>query len=350
MTSMKAKTVSIYSAIHFLVDLACVILVSNLVYKEMGPGIGIVTAVILYNFFAFAMQLPLGIIADKLNRNALFSAAGCLFVALAYAFANSGIIACIIAGIGNSMFHIGGGIDVLNISGRKATPSGVFVATGAMGVFLGGKSASVGFDKFYIVIIVMIASAAALVWLYSQVKDKIRNEDFVIRRPDVRKIFAIICLVITVCVRSYVGMILAFEWKADIWLAVISILAVVFGKMLGGVIGDRIGFMKTSAISLVCSAVLFIFAFQSPVLGILAILLFNMTMPITLTALSNIMSNKGMAFGLLTFALFLGAVPTFIRMPNTLFTPAGLFGITFASAIILIIGIHLYNEITEKKP
>ena len=51
---MKAKTVSIYSAIHFLVDLACVILVSNLVYKEMGPGIGIVTAVILYNFFAFA--------------------------------------------------------------------------------------------------------------------------------------------------------------------------------------------------------------------------------------------------------------------------------------------------------
>lgn len=346
---MKAKTVSIYSAIHFIVDMACVILVGNLVSQKMGQGASLLTAVILYNFFAFAMQLPLGVIADRLNKNALFSAAGCLVVALAYAFAESGIIACVIAGIGNSMFHLGGGIDVLNLSERKAAPSGIFVATGALGLFLGGKSASVGFNMYYIVVIVLAVSAAVLVLLYSQVKDKIKNSEFEIRRPDLRKVLAIICLVITVCVRSYVGMILSFEWKADIWLALASVLAVVFGKMLGGVIGDRIGFMKVSVISLLCSAVLFIFAFHSPVIGILAILLFNMTMPITLTALSNIMSNKGMAFGLLTFALFLGAVPPFLRLPKALFTPAGLFGITVASAVILIVGIGLYGRITEEK-
>ena len=92
----------------------------------------------------------------------------------------------------------------------------------------------------------------------------------------------------------------------------IILFAVVFGKMLGGIIGDKIGFTKISLISLIVSAFLFIFAFNNSILGILAILFFNMTMPITLTALSNILfNNKGMAFGLLTLELFIGAIPVF---------------------------------------
>ena len=39
----------------------------------------------------------------------------------------------------------------LNISNKKATSSGIFVSTGAMGIFLGSKSATIGFNKFYIV-------------------------------------------------------------------------------------------------------------------------------------------------------------------------------------------------------
>ena len=65
-----------------------------------------------------------------------------------------GMIACIIAGIGNALFHVGGGIDVLNISEKKASLSGIFVSTGAMGIFLGSKSASWGFNKYYIVILI----------------------------------------------------------------------------------------------------------------------------------------------------------------------------------------------------
>ena len=77
---------------------------------------------------------------------------------------------------------------------------------------------------------------------------------------------------------------------------------------------------------------------------------FNMTMPITLTALSNILfNNKGMAFGLLTVALFIGAVPVFFGYENEIFTQVGLCVTTLISAIVLYIGIKNYYAIMEKK-
>ena len=347
---MKKAIVTIYSIIHFIVDLSCALLISSLVTPKMGEDIGIYIAIVLYNFFAFAIQLPIGIIADKVNKNAICSAIGCLIVAIAYAFSNWGIIACVIAGIGNAMFHVGGGIDVLNISEKKATLSGIFVSTGALGLFLGGKAPSIGFKRYYIVIFVLLISALSLFWLYNRVKNNVNNEEIIIPELRINELVVIACLIFTVVVRGYVGLILAFEWKSSFLLALISIFAVVFGKMLGGVIGDKIGFMKISLISLIVSAVLFIFAFNSSVLGILAILFFNMTMPITLTALSNILfNNKGMAFGLLTFALFIGAVPVLLGYSSVLFNPVGLFVTTIVSALILVIGIKKYNEVVEKE-
>ena len=347
---MNKKIVGIYSIIHFIVDLSCAILVSNLVTQKMGINMNLFIAILLYNFFAFAVQLPIGIVADKINKNAMCSAIGCILVAIAFGCANFGIISCIIAGIGNAMFHVGGGIDVLNISDKKAAPSGIYVSTGAMGIFLGGKSVSIGFNKYYIVILILLISSLALFWLYKQIKDKVKNEKVIIPEISKNEIIAIICLTITVVIRGYVGLILSFEWKSSFILALISIFAVVFGKMLGGIIGDKIGFMKISLLSLIISAILFVFAFNNSILGILAILLFNMTMPITLIALSNILfNNKGMAFGLLTLALFIGAVPVFFGYTNAVFTPIGLLTITLVSAIILYIGIKKYNEIMEKK-
>jgi len=347
---MKRKIVSIYSLIHFIVDLSCAILVTNLVTQKMGLGEKLFIAIIIYNFFAFAVQLPVGIIADKVNKNALCSAIGCLLVAAAYAFSSYGVIACIIAGIGNSMFHVGGGIDVLNISEHNASLSGIYVSTGAMGIFLGSMSAKFGFTKYYIIVLILIISAILLYWLYSQIKDKVSNVEMIIPKLSANEIVAIACLIFTVCIRSYVGLILSFEWKTNMILAVLAIFAVIFGKMLGGIIGDRIGFKKISVISLSISSVLFLFAFNTPIAGILAILFFNMTMPITLTALSNILdNNRGMAFGLLTLALFVGSVPSFFGIGASIFSPIGLFVITFISLVVLYIGIKKYEKYVEKK-
>ena len=347
---MNKKIISVYSVIHFVVDLACAVLVSNLVTQKMGAGTNLFIAILIYNFFAFAMQLPIGIIADKVNKNAICSAIGCVLVAIGFGFTNYGIIACLIAGIGNAMFHVGGGIDVLNISDKKATLSGIFVSTGAMGIFLGGKSASIGFDKYYLIILILLISSVSLFWLYKKIKDNVKNEKVISPQLNITEIIAITCLIITVIIRGYVGLILAFEWKSSFILALLSIFAVVFGKMLGGIIGDRIGFMKISLISLIISALLFIFAFNNSILGILAILFFNMTMPITLTALSNLLfNNKGMAFGLLTVALFIGSIPVFFGYKDAVFSQVGLCITSLVSAVALYVGIKKYYMIMEKK-
>lgn len=75
-----------------------------------------------------------------------------------------------------------------------------------------------------------------------------------------------------------------------------------------------------------------------------------MTMPITLTTLSNILfSNKGMSFGLLTVALFIAAVPVFFGYKNVIFSQIGLCITTLISAIVLYIEIKNYNAIMEKE-
>ncbi len=343
---MKKKIVSVYSIIHFIVDLSCAVLVTNLVTQKLGGGMPLFLAIVLYNFFAFAMQFPIGIIADRVNKNALCSALGCVLVAIAFAFSNFGILSCIIAGIGNSLFHVGGGIDVLNISDKKATLSGIFVSTGAMGIFLGSKSASIGFNKYYLVVLMLLVSAIALFTLYRQIKDKVINNQIKVIKLSRKEVIAVICIFLTVALRSYVGLILAFSWKSKFIYALLFVIGVILGKMLGGIIGDRIGYKKIS-LSLIISAICFIFAFDHPVIGIIAILLFNMTMPITLIVLSNIFNNnKGLAFGLLTLALFVGFIPTCVGM-NQLFTQVGLFSLTIVSSILLYISLRC-NEKTNK--
>lgn len=345
---MKKKIVIIYSLIHFIVDFSCVILVANLI-KGMNTNNLMLyfLGVIIYNFCGFVLQFPIGIIADKINKNAIISAIGCLLVIIGYIFFNIPIIACIIAGVGNALFHIGGGIDVLNISEKKATLSGIYVSTGAMGVFLGTMSYKWQFDMYWIIIVILMISIILLSWLYSKIKDKVKNNDFQIPKLSKNAILAIICFFITVCIRSYVGMILSFSWKSEFIFALFAILGVVFGKILGGIIGDKLGFEKIS-ITLILSAVLFIFSFQNPIIGIIAILLFNMTMPITLICLSNIfINNKGLAFGLLTVALFIGAAPTFFGY-NGIFTKSGLFTTTIISAAILYIALILYRKEMER--
>lgn len=345
---MNKTVTAVYSLVHFVVDLCCAVLVTNLTLQKTNEAFALFFAVIIYNFCAFALQLPIGIIADRVSKNALFSAFGCLLVGAGYFFMSAPLAACIIAGLGNAMFHIGGGIDVLNLSGKRAAPSGIFVSTGALGIFLGAKQQVAVFALRGIVPAVLIASAVALVFLYIKTRER-RNRTLSIPDIDVKLIISVVCLFVTVCIRSYVGMILAYEWKSITALAVLSIIAVILGKMLGGIIGDKVGFIAVSVASLGVSAVCFIFSFDIAALGIIAILLFNMTMPITLTALAGIFENaKGTAFGLLTLALFVGALPKFFGY-TALFTPAGLFALTAVSAVILFIGLKLYYRLEEVK-
>ena len=301
--------VGIYSVSHFVVDFACAFLMFR--YIAGTPDAWL--CVLLYNFFAFAVQMPMGLLADKINRNFLFAAIGLILVAAAYGFPNVAVLAAIALGLGNGMFHIGGGIDVLNISDKKSSYLGVFVSPGALGVYLGTILGN-GDEPFGAVMVAALIAAAAVILVMQKAQGSFHslNASLSLKGAGTGGILiAAACLFLVVCLRSYVGLSLAFPWKgAGAWGALL-ICAVVLGKTLGGFASDRFGAGKTAIFSLGIAALLFLFS-GTPVFGVAAVLLFNMTMPITLRAMANIFHGaKGFSFGVLTFGLFLGFLPAF---------------------------------------
>ena len=343
------KTVSVYSLIHAIIDFSCAFVMSGLAIHSDKMELVYISAIV-YNFLAFALQFPIGIIADKWNKNRYTAIIGCglvsigvllsLFVKGYFIFIPISFI-----GLGNAFFHIGGGIDILNISKGKATLPGIYVSTGALGLFLGAYL-YLGFLSSIIVFSLLMVSIILL--LNIDAFEKLpNNEVFKIEKRNINQNLILLLLFSAVCLRSFTGFAVGFDWKNSFGIALLSTICVVLGKMLGGIIGDKFGWSKVSNISLLIASILFIFAPTNMVCGLLGLLLFNMTMPLTLTALSNTFPNsKGTAFGLTTVALFVGYIVEMWISPIIDSLNGGwvLFVCGILSLLVMYLGLRYYKK------
>ena len=307
----------IYALVHMAVDLSC----AFLVYTYVLGGEQWYLWLLLYNFCAFALQMPIGAAADRLDRNSCVAVGGCagVLAGLLLGIAGFPAGAAVVAGIGNACFHVGGGIDVLNRSERRAAPLGIFVAPGALGIFLGtmlgraGTEAAVWIGGLLILSAVIRAAAGReKLWLTSG------NAPFSFSVPSSsvpsgRTLMAAACFLAAVILRSYSGMIQNFPWKETLaGSGLILAGAVVLGKMAGGVLADKLGIQRTAFRSMCAAAVGFL-CLVYPAAGILAVFFWNMSMPLTLWAVSKVFPGaKGFGFGLLTFGLFVGFCPAWL--------------------------------------
>jgi len=294
-----------YSVGHFFVDFACAFLVLGC----SRAGVPWQTALLLYNFFAFAVQMPLGLLTDRFGNGRGFAAGGCLLVAAAGALRQTPLLLCVVAGLGNALFHIGGGHDVLGGGDGRAGALGVFVSPGAFGLFLGGLLRTTACPVWPVSAALLLCAAAIL-----RLCPRTAGGGVSLRSGAARPPGAAALLVLVVCLRSYGGFLFRFPWKEGAW-AWVFVLSVVLGKTAGGLLYDRFGGRKTAIGSLLPAAALFLFS-DRPAAGCAAVLLFNMTMPVTLRAAADLFPRaRGFSFGLLTFALFLGLLPAVLSLP-----------------------------------
>ncbi len=333
--------VMLYSVTHLLVDLAC----AYLLFSRIAGTEQWYICILLYNFCAFALQMPIGLLADRWNRNAVCAALGCVLVAAAYGCGDLSIAAALAAGIGNALFHVGGGIDVLNQSREKSGLLGIFVAPGAFGLYIGTMYGMNNTEAAANIVLALLLTALLMLLLqYAPGRTfKSDNEPLSFQlkglaaagHNDLKTTVAggvMTCLFLVVCLRSYVGMTLSFPWKGEGSWGLVLVCAVVLGKMAGGLLADVFGPLKTTVVSLGLAAILFLFH-GYPAAGTAAVFLFNMTMPVTLWAVARILTgSKGFTFGLLTFGLFLGFLPVYFGT-DPLFT--GGTGFAAASAVSL---------------
>jgi len=296
---MKRSLLGLLSAAHFLVDLSC----AFLLFLSL-PQSGRAEALLLYNFCAFALQMPLGLLADRFRQNGSFGALGCLVVALAFPLRSCSSLLPLLLGLGNALFHVGGGLVVLNAA-KGPGALGLFVSPGALGIFLGsllGKAGS--FPLWPIPLSLLLISP----FLYGG-----RNENSPFDLPKGGgALFGLSALFLVVLLRSLLGMQLNFPWKEDF--SLLLCLCLVLGKSAGGFLAQGIGLRKASLFPLLLSSLCFSLS-PSPLFGLMGVFLFNMSMPLSLHAGARILKGaRGFSFGLLTFALFLGFLPSYFSL------------------------------------
>ena len=375
---------AIYSGLHLLVDGMCALAM----FGRHLPGGDRGLSILVYNFCAFALQMPLGVALDALcggkkGREAdfpfLFVLAGVLCT-VGGAFLHPAVL-----GIGNALFHVGGGVGTIREDDRRSWRGrglGVFVAPGALGIYLGtvlGRGGSWQMWAFGTGVLMALLCAGAI-WgrkahhfevsgrkahcfgmrgqkvCFFEVSgrkahrfevsggeggaERIPESGVRGRRTEAdwraeaqpsksspqktekqaagntgqgirNTAIAAVCCILVVILRSYVGMAVAFPWKTGFRAGLLAVLMVVGGKAAGGFASARYGMRMTTTVSLELAGICYLCS-AAMLPGLAALFLFNMTMPITLYWLARSMPRMpGFAFGLLTFALFLGFLPTY---------------------------------------
>lgn len=295
------KKLTVLSVAHFCVDMAC----AALFFGRLDRSAHWWLYMVLYNACAFALQLPLGLLADRLGRNLPFAAVGCGLVAMSFLPTDSPLLAAVLCGVGNGMFHVGGGLEVLNESDRAA-PLGVFVSPGAVGLYLGTAGGPLLLRCGWAMPLLLILTGAGL--LIGKDALASSNAPLSVSLPKGDRL-PLVCLFLVVALRSMLGG-GSFSPELPDLPGLVPVLCLAFGKAAGGLLGDRLGLRRTAALSLGAAAALL---FLPRGYGTLhSLFLFNMTMPLTLLEATRCLPGaKGTAFGLLTCALFVGMLPRF---------------------------------------
>lgn len=320
---------------HLFVDFLCTALLAARL--DTPDGISIFTLAILYNALAFAFQLPLGALGDLLDGRRIFAAAGCLLVAVG-SFLSSAIFMCLFIGLGNALFHVGGGREALQKGEGTAAAVGYFVAPGAVGIFLGPRLAHLLWLRRYWLPGILLVLAVLLLLQSPQFHRSIPTHPF----SRLRLAGVLGCMFFTVFLRSYMGTVLQYSFLTHAFSACCFTLCVFLGKFLGGSLADRFGVLPFSAAAQVACVICFTLSLKFSWLAFPGIFLFNTTMAITATELyRNLPQLPGTMFGLTTLALFLGVLPRLLGMKNIFFSWWGLGLLSLVSAVSLLGGLIL---------
>jgi FSR family fosmidomycin resistance protein-like MFS transporter len=304
-------TVWCFSLTHGLVDLASALVVYNAAIVHGLPPEKAVALTVIYDVIAFAAQPFAGIVIDyvKCARSAMLLGIALTLAGVIFMRANA-ISGIVVVGVGNALFHLGAGAQILSRYPNTAATIGIFVGPGALGLSIGFWFGSRGFFPFWSLVVALFVACIGLALLpaLKAKPDLIRNASFQKRsRPGV-----LLLLFAAIALRGFVGRTgfagLPSEAFATIGLGA----AACVGKMAGGAVADRLGWGRSVIIALVLASIGIVFVRNHLGVAFATMLFFQMTMPITLAATSAAIPGKpAFAFGLTCLALVSGTFPAF---------------------------------------
>ncbi len=342
----------IYGAIHAVIDAVCAVVVVSARRVHGLPLSRGFWLVLGYNLLAFGGQAPFGWATDRLRNPRVAAVSGILCTSFALIFLRvEPHLAVFFAALGNALFHVGPGVVTLYTRPGRATDPGIFVAPGALGLALGmglGRSGDISSWPWGIALAISLA-VALRVRHPAMPYDGVGSGDgaAVARTLSVgvapgAGALAVTLLLLSVAVRAMVGMAACHACPRISLVTRGGPLVAFSGKALGGVIADRLGWIETSVGALLLSAPLIAFSGGNPMVALLGLLLFQMTMPVTLVAVAKVLPRRpGLAFGLCCLALIFGSLPSFFPMLKGFYQPGLFLGLILAATVAVFWGLRL---------
>lgn len=302
------------SVLHLLVDglcVCCLYLIASLLSMTH-----LVSVFLIYNILAFLTQPLTGLWADRMERKHWMLLVSVVLLTMAVLatsivtnldFSTWGVVVvAVLLGMGNSLFHVWGGKQVVAKTGNDMRALGTFVSTGAFGLAIGMVFFS--WSLLYVVLLSVCFLSTAYMHLDLKVDaatavDKVADSHF-------SKLFVVLSLVVlmmVVMLRSLVGE--SFTGglsKSSGFVLLIGLLSML-GKMAGGWLARSLGIVRMLVFVVLLTVLCWAFKSQGMTMILIGLFAVNCTMPVTLY-LANVVlpQREGLAFGLLAAALIPG--------------------------------------------
>jgi FSR family fosmidomycin resistance protein-like MFS transporter len=338
-----ALIAAVFGLVHALVDACCAITLHHAgPFHHLTPAQSFYL-ILTYDCIAFGSQPLFGLLADRSKMPLRAALTGVALTALSMVLLNvNTYAAAVLAGCGNALFHIGAGAIVIYLCFGRATLPGIFVAPGALGLAFGiwfGKAGHLLHWPFLIMLLLAFFVIRKLPTPRIPYDEPSRQNN--------NPVFAAVLLLLlfAVAIRS-IGGSLGNGFAPSGPSVAFALAGVAFaGKALGGWIADRLGWIKTCTIALLVSSLMVVFWPHHFPLLLMALFLFQIPMPVTLTAVTVLFPrNPAFAFGLASLALIVGSLPTFYTMPVFLHTPVFFAGLSCVAAIAILSGLKLMRK------
>ena len=162
-------------------------------------------------------------------------------------------------------------------------------------------------------------------------------------RPDRTRSILIGCMILVcIALRSLIGSQLDFSWNRTALLAMLLAGALAMGKLVGGFLVDRFGWLAVSTAAVLVAVPVLHIGDTAVIAGVVGMALFQIPMAVTLGVLAAVLPTRpALAFGIASAAIFFGSYAGAGVQPESLHSIGVLAGSSGATLVFLAVALTL---------
>ncbi|BBM82350.1 hypothetical protein [Candidatus Uabimicrobium amorphum] len=346
MNRQEVVFVSILGVAHGIADCMAGWLLASLPY-EMDL-MEIARLVLIYNICGFLLQPAAGWVTDYLKIYKWATVFGLLCIAASLLMRNVHLYSVIVAGIGSSFFHVGGGGMAITFTKKKALGPGIFAAPGVLGLGIGGFLAIYAYE-ITTVCVTLAALLIVLVCFFPQQQShhekSIKPRESFLDGHDI----IMLAIITAIALRSAIWLTMQSLYAGEVHTILFMAIAAGIGKLIGGIVADYVGWKNWVYFAATSAAILLTIERYHQIYLLIGVGLLQSTTPVLVVMIAQYIPKypalcAGLTFGL---AIVLGSIPYYLGWSQEMSSPLCIVALTMAMLVILWHPANIRKEIRK---